>query len=140
MQHFLSCLLAVLMLCTPLLGSARADEPMPCASNYFHSARVTASASGGGTISMTFSAIGLDVCDRIGVTTYTIERQNDDGSWTTVAGPFGGATASGVVSYSFSRNYTVSANGTYRVAAVFTCAFGIGSEARRVVSNSVVVN
>lgn len=128
-----------LLLCLTLLGGACAEAVAPCASNYFTSAYITVSPTGSGSFSITFNAIGAMKCSTLGVSTYRVERQNDDGSWTSVTGNITGETGSGVFTYSFSRSYSGDAGETYRVVAVFIGADSTGSQAKLITSGSVSV-
>ena len=77
MKKFLSLMLVFTLMCPCLFAYALAETR---ASNYFSSYGTSMSAPGGGGINITFKAVGTDICNQIGVATYTVQRRDDDGS------------------------------------------------------------
>ena len=95
------------------------------------------SAAGGGGINITFRAVGTDICNQIGVATYTVQRREDNGNWTDVSGLLSGQTGSNVASYTFGRYFQGVAGETYRVKVTFVCVIGTGMESKTYTSGTV---
>ena len=137
MKNVLSILLVLAILCSCLCSFACAEEPETRASNYFSSYGTSMSAPGGGGINITFRAVGTDICNQIGVATYTVQKKNDAGNWEDVSGLLSGQTGSNVASYTFGRYFQGVAGETYRVKVTFVCVIGTGMESKSYTSGTV---
>jgi len=137
MKKVMSLLLTITLLCSGLFTCALAEEIIPRSSNYFTSYGTSMSAVGGGRIAITFRAVGTDICNQIGVASYSVERLDDDGNWERVSGLLSGQTGSNVASYSFGRYFQGVAGETYRVVVTFYCAIGDGCEFKAYTSGRV---
>ena len=114
MKKILSLILTLTLMCSVFVPSLTAAvEPRDSA--YFHSYGTTLAAEDDGIIRITFSATGLQINNSIGVATYFVERLDDDGNWESVTELLSGQTASGVFSYTYSRNFQGVPGETYRV-------------------------
>ena len=134
MKHALSIALVITLLCSCLFSSALAEAR---ASNYFSSYGTSMSTPGNGIIAITFKAVGTNICNQIGVATYTVERLDDDGNWENVSGALSGETGTNVVSYSFGRYFQGVSGETYRVQVTFLCCIGTGVETKSYTSGRV---
>ncbi len=94
-------------------------------SNYFASYGSALSDAGGHKLRVTFSTVGMGMCDELGVATYCVDKlvTLDDGTtfWADVSGTLSGSTGHNVGSYTFSILFQGVAGETYRVRATFTC-------------------
>lgn len=134
MKKILCLVLALTLLCSCLFSSALAETR---ASNYFASYGTSMSAPGSGRIAVTFKAVGVDICNQIGVANYFVERLEDDGSWERVSGVLSGQTGSNVASYSFGRYFQGVAGETYRVVVTFLCTINNSTECKAYTSGRV---
>ena len=134
MKHVLSIVLILTLLCSCVFSYAVADTR---ASNYFSSYGTSGSAIGGGQIYITFRAVGTDICNQIGVASYHVEKQLDDGRWESVSGLLSGQTGTNVASYTFGRYFQGVAGETYRIQVTFYCAIGNGSEHKSYTSGRI---
>ena len=134
MKKVLSLMLIFTLLCPCLFAYALAENR---ASNYFSSYGTSLSAPGGGRIGITFKAVGTDICNQIGVASYTVQKKNDAGEWVDVSGLLSGQTGSNVASYTFGRYFQGVAGETYRVKVTFCCTIGTSSEYKSYTSGTV---
>ena len=134
MKNVLSLLLLLTILCSCIFSSALAETR---ASNYFSSYGTTMSAPGSGAIAITFKAVGTDICNQIGVATYTVEKLNDAGEWVNVSGALSGQTGTNVASYTFGRYFQGVAGETYRIQVTFVSAIGTGMEFKSYTSGRI---
>ena len=134
MKNVLSILLVLSILCSCMFTYAFAETR---ASNYFSSYGTTMSAAGGGGINITFKAVGTGLCNQIGVASYTVQRQEDNGNWTDVSGLLSGQTGTNVASYTFGRYFQGVAGETYRIQVTFYCAIGTGCEFKSYTSGRI---
>ena len=134
MKKALSLMLIFTLLCPCLFASVLAETR---ASNYFSSYGTSMTAVGSGRIAITFRAVGTDICNQIGVATYTVQRREDNGNWTDVSGLLSGQTGSNVASYTFGRYFQGVAGETYRVKVTFLCVIGTGAETKSYTSGTV---
>lgn len=134
MKKFLSLMLVFTLMCPCLFAYALAETR---ASNYFSSYGTSMSAPGGGGINITFKAVGTDICNQLGVATYTVEKKNDDGEWVNVSGSLSGQTGSNVASYTFGRYFQGVAGETYRIQVTFVCSIGTGMEHKSYTSGKI---
>ena len=95
------------------------------------------SAPGNGLIGITFRAVGTDICNQIGVASYHVQKQLDDGGWEDVSGLLSGQTGTNVASYTFGRYFQGVAGETYRIQVTFYCAIGNGSEFKSYTSGRI---
>jgi hypothetical protein len=133
MKNLLSIALIITLLCTSLFSCALAENR---ASNYFSSYGTSMSAPGGGGINITFRAVGTDICNQIGVASYTVEKQTDEG-WVNVSGALSGQTGTNVASYTFGRYFQGVAGETYRIQVTFLCIIGTGYETKSYTSGRI---
>lgn len=134
MKHVLSIALILTLLCSCVFSYAVADTR---ASNYFSSYGTSGSAIGGGQIYITFRAVGTDICNQIGVASYHVEKQLDDGRWESVSGLLSGQTGTNVASYTFGRYFQGVAGETYRIQVTFTCIIGTSGETKSYTSGRI---
>ncbi len=125
-------LLAILSSC--LFSAALAETR---ASNYFTSYGTTIGTPGSGRLSITFKAVGTDICNQIGVANYMVQRREDNGNWTDVSGLLSGQTGSNVASYTFGRYFQGVAGETYRVKVTFLCVINNSSETKSYTSGRI---
>ena len=137
MKNVLSLLLVVTLLCSSLFSFVYAEENAARSSNYFISYGTSMSAPGGGGINITFKAVGTDICNQIGVASYTVQKKNDAGEWVDVSGLLSGQTGTNVASYTFGRYFQGVAGETYRVKVTFCCTIGTSSEYKSYTSGTV---
>lgn len=110
------------------------------ASNYFEYYGIRLSDQGNGRIKIVFSCGGTGVCDSLGVATYEVEKQNDNGGWEDVSGMLSGKTTSGASSYTFSKYFNGVEGETYRVKCTFTCIIGNSGETKPYTSGSITTD
>ena len=134
MKKALSLMLIFTLLCPCLFASVLAETR---ASNYFSSYGTSMTAVGSGRIAITFKAVGTDICNQIGVASYTVQRQEDNGNWTDVSGLLSGQTGTNVASYTFGRYFQGVAGETYRIQVTFYCSIGTGSEHKSYTSGRI---
>lgn len=134
MKNVLSLVLILTILCSCVFSYALAETR---ASNYFTSYGTTMSAPGSGRIAITFRAVGTDICNQIGVATYTVEKKNDDGEWVNVSGALSGQTGTNVASYTFGRYFQGVAGETYRIQVTFICCINNGVEHKSYTSGRI---
>ena len=137
MKNVMSLLLVIALLCSSLFSFVYAEENAARSSNYFTSYGTSLSAPGSGRIGITFKAVGTDICNQIGVATYTVQRRDDDGSWDDVSGLLSGQTGSNVASYTFGRYFQGVAGETYRVKVTFLCTINNSTETKSYTSGTV---
>ena len=136
MKKLISILVVVTLLATTMFSHALAEQQTRD-SAYFTSYGTSMSAAGGGGINITFKAVGTDICNQIGVATYTVQKKNDAGNWEDVSGLLSGQTGSNVASYTFGRYFQGVAGETYRVKVTFVCVIGTGMESKSYTSGTV---
>lgn len=129
-------LLVLTLLCSSLLSSVLAEENAARSSNYFTSYGTSMSAPGGGGINITFKAVGTGLCNQIGVASYTVEKETNEG-WVNVSGALSGQTGSNVASYTFGRFFQGVAGETYRIQVTFCCIINNSSEYKAYTSGSI---
>ena len=133
MKNVVSILLILTLLCSCIFSAALAETR---ASNYFSSYGTTMSAPGSGRIAITFRAVGTDICNQIGVASYTVEKQTDEG-WVNVSGSLSGQTGTNVASYTFGRYFQGVAGETYRIQVSFLCVINNTSEIKSYTSGRI---
>lgn len=134
MKNVLSIVLALTILCSCVFSYALAETR---ASNYFASYGTSMSAPGNGLIGITFRAVGTDICNQIGVASYTVQRQEDNGNWTDVSGLLSGQTGTNVASYTFGRYFQGVAGETYRIQVTFLCTINNSTETKSYTSGRI---
>lgn len=138
MKRIALLLLSLVLLFSFTAVSACAEEAIqPRDSAYFDSYGTTMSRQGNGTLKITFSTVGTGVCSQLGVATYSVQKQFEDGRWEDVTGLLSGQTGSGVVSYTFSRYFYGVAGETYRVQVTFISAINGGLETKSYTSGKI---
>lgn len=136
----LLCMALAMMLFLPLVSVSAENDIMPYGSNYFDSYGTTMSRQGNGVIKITFSTVGAGVCSQLGVATYLVEKELEDGRWESVSGLLNGETGSGVVSYTFSRYFYGVAKETYRIQVTFTSTLNGSTEYKTYTSGKITAN
>ena len=131
------CLLLVVFLLMPSLLSQA--EMMPMASNYFLTKNASLSNVGGGTISIRFNVVGVELSAQLGVSTYSVQRYVN-GSWSTVSSGLTGNIAYNTVSNTFTKTYNGTAGQTYRITCTFVCENSYGYVAQGYTSGSIVAS
>lgn len=139
MKNALSLLFVLTLLCSCVFTHVLAEETATRSSNYFTSYGTSMSAPGGGGINITFKAVGTGLCNQIGVASYHVERQNDEGNWENISDALSGQTGSNVASYTFGRYFQGVAGETYRIQVTFLCVIGSGAETKSYTSGSITV-
>ena len=134
MKNVVSILLILTLLCSCIFSAALAETR---ASNYFSSYGTTMSAPGNGGIAITFRAVGTDICNQIGVASYHVQKQLDDGGWEDVSGLLSGQTGTNVASYTFGRYFQGVAGETYRIQVTFICCINNGVEHKSYTSGRI---
>lgn len=137
MKKTLSIMLVLAMLCSCICSCALAEDTETRASNYFASYGTSLTAVGGGRIAVTFKAVGMGICNQIGVANYQVQRLTDEGRWEAVSGLLSGQTGSNVASYSFGRYFQGVAGETYRVVVTFLCTINNSTECKAYTSGRV---
>lgn len=122
-------LMLVVLLALSMFGTASAEDVVPYSSNYFHSYGTVMSKAGGGAILITFTTTAMGFCDQLGVASYTVEKETDEG-WVNVSGLLVGQCGSNVVDYSFARYFQGVKGETYRVNVTFIAVMGGGMESK----------
>ena len=136
MKKLISILVVVTLLATTMFSHALAEQQTRD-SAYFTSYGTSMSAAGGGGINITFKAVGTDICNQIGVASYTVQKKNDAGEWVDVSGLLSGQTGSNVASYTFGRYFQGVAGETYRIQVTFTCIIGTSGETKSYTSGRI---
>ena len=137
MKKALSTILVVTLLFSCMFSCVMAEEVSPRASDYFTSYGTSMTAVGSGRIAITFKAVGTDICNQIGVATYHVERQDDDGNWENVSGALSGQTGTNVASYTFGRYFQGVAGETYRIQVTFMCIINNSGETKSYTSGRI---
>ena len=137
MKKILSTILMLTLVCSLLVPSLSAAEIEPRDSRFFQDYGTTLAAEDDGIIRITFSATGLQINNSIGVATYQVEKLEDDGDWVNVTELLSGQTASGVFSYTYSRNFQGVPGETYRVQVTFVCSRNDGMESKAYTSGRI---
>lgn len=139
MKRYLALILVIITLIC--IGSiAMADEENTRASNYFNSYGITLSKPGSNKINITFSCTAVGTASQIGVSTYSVQRYDeDDGSWTAVTGLLNGSYSYNASSHSFAKTFQGVAGEKYRVKCTFTCSKNGTFESKSYTSRSVTL-
>lgn len=139
MKRYLALILVIITLIC--IGSiAMADEDNTRASNYFNSYGITLSKPGSNKINITFSCTAVGTASQIGVSTYSVQRYDeDDGSWTAVTGLLNGSYSYNASSHSFAKTFQGVAGEKYRVKCTFACVKNGTMESKSYTSRSVTL-
>ena len=137
MTKILSTVLILTLMCSCLFSYSLAEGASTRASDYFTSYGTTMSAVGNGVIGITFKAVGTDICNQIGVASYSVDRLDDDGNWENVSGLLSGQTGTNVASYTFGRYFQGVAGETYRIQVTFCCTINNSSEYKSYTSGRI---
>ena len=139
MKRYLALILVIITLIC--IGSiAMADEDNTRASNYFNSYGITLSKPGSNKINITFSCTAVGTASQIGVSTYAVQRYDeDDGSWTAVTGWLNGSYSYNASSHSFAKTFQGVAGEKYRVKCTFLCTKNGTTETKSYTSRSVTL-
>lgn len=139
MKRYLALILVIITLIC--IGSiAMADEDNTRASNYFNSYGITLSKPGSNKINITFSCTAVGTASQIGVSTYRIQRYEEDNAyWVDVSGPHNGSYSYNASSHSFAKTFQGVAGEKYRVKCTFTCSKDGTFESKSYTSRSVTL-
>ena len=137
MTRFIALLMAMMILCPCFAVVSHAEDSAPYASAFFTSYGTTLSKEGNGRIKIIFSATGTNICNKIGVASYTVERLDDYGNWVNVSGLLNGSTGTNLNTYTFSRYFNGVRGETYRVQVVFTCIINNDGETQNYTSGMI---
>lgn len=137
MKRF-SCALLALVLLFSTMCIASADGGITTfASSYFDSYSVYVSSPSSGKAKFTFNVTATETANTLGVASYSIQKKNSDGSYSTVYTDPTDHFGSGVVSYTYSKTYSGTSGSTYRAVVKFYCKIGSGSATATLTSVSV---
>ena len=139
MKRYLALILVIITLIC--IGSiAMADEDDTRASNYFNSYGITLSKPGSNRINITFSCTAVGTASQIGVSSYYVQRYDeDDAHWYTVSGPYSGSYSYNASSHSFAKTFQGVAGEKYRVKCTFLCVKDGTAESKSYTSRSVTL-
>lgn len=137
MKRFATLLLTLIMLMTCMLPCAQAENAAPRSSNFFTSYGTTLSKEGNGRIKIVFSTTGTCVCNQLGVATYHVEKQNENGKWENVSDTLYGSMGTNITNYTFSRYFNGVAGETYRVKVNFICVINNACETQAYTSGII---
>ena len=137
MKKLLCVLLIAALLCPVLTASAA--EIQPYASSYFMSYGVVIARTGEGKLVISFTVVGKEKSDVIGVSNYRIQKKVD-GVWTYVTSSLPGSLAYDAYNHAFSKNYTGTAGEQYRVYCQFVCVNSAGTGTQTLYSSSITAN
>lgn len=140
MKKMLSFALIMMLLFTTLCATASAESgPSSRASNYFHSYGVNMGDAGNGKLSLTFHCVGLGICTQLGVASYTVQKETDEG-WMDVSGLLDGQVGTNCASYTFGRYFYGVSGETYRVTVTFICILNGNGETKTYTSSSITMD
>ena len=137
MKRFVALILVVL---TAMLfaNAAFAETDNSRASEYFSGYGITLSKPGSNKINITFSCTAVGTVSQIGVSTYAVQRYDeDDGSWTAITGWLNGSYSYNASSHSFAKTFQGVAGEKYRVKCTFLCVKNGTAESKSYTSRSV---
>ena len=139
MKRFMACILAiVVLLCFASFAVAESNSTRD--SNYFQSYGISLSKPGSNKINITFSCAAVGTASQIGVSTYRIQRyEEDDAYWVDVSGPHNGSYSYNASSHSFAKTFQGVAGEKYRVKCTFTCSKDGTFESKSYTSRSVTL-
>lgn len=139
MKRFMACILAIVaLLCFASFAVAESNSTRD--SNYFQSYGITLSKPGSNKINITFSCTAVGTASQIGVSTYSVQRYDeDDGSWTAVTGLLNGSYSYNASSHSFAKTFQGVAGEKYRVKCTFLCVKNGTAESKSYTSRSVTL-
>ena len=139
MKRFMACILAiVVLLCFASFAVAESNSTRD--SNYFQSYGISLSKPGSNKINITFSCAAVGTASQIGVSTYAVQRYDeDDGSWTAVTGWLNGSYSYNASSHSFAKTFQGVAGEKYRVKCTFLCTKNGTTETKSYTSRSVTL-
>lgn len=142
MRKSVSLILAFVMLMITVSAPAYAAVPQTdeiTASNYFTCYGTNISRQGGGTLFITFSTVGVGLCDVLGVATFRIECWDENGEhWYAITADIPGETGTNVATYNFSRYFYGTTGRKYRVCVTFVCVKNNGVEHKPYSSPAIV--
>ena len=138
MKRFMACILAiVVLLCFASFAVAESNSTRD--SNYFQSYGISLSKPGSNKINITFSCAAVGTASQIGVSTYFVQRYDDDGYWDVVSGPHNGSYSYNASSHSFAKTFQGVAGEKYRVKCTFLCTKNGTTETKSYTSRSVTL-
>ena len=132
----LLCVLLIAALLIPMF-SASAVEIQPMSSSYFMSYGVVLGRTDGGKINITFTVVGHEKSDVIGVSGYKVQKKVN-GSWTDATNTLAGSLAYDAYNHAFSRSYAGTPGVEYRVYCTFVCANSLGTASQAFYSASII--
>ena len=125
MKKRLPALLLCLLIIATYLSPAYAANPTPdspASSEYFVSYGTGLSQYGNGKIFITFSTVGMGLCDVLGVASFRAQCWDENAEhWYDVTSDIPGETGTNVGSYTFSRIFNGVSGRLYRLKVTFIC-------------------
>lgn len=140
MKKTLSIALVIMLVCTSLFTGACAESPLARSSNCFHVYGTSMRDNGGGVLSITFHCVGMGVCSQLGVASFSVQRQDDDGNWVDITGILEGEVGTNVASYTFGRYFDGIPGETYRLCVTFVGTLNGVMEHKYHISDSITVD
>ncbi len=137
MKRFYCFLLTLVMLCASVCIASAEGGITPYASSYFNSYTINVSSPSAGKAKFVFNVTATETANTLGITTYSIQKKNSDGSYSTVYTDDVDHLASNTVSYTYSKTYSGTSGSTYRAVVKFYCKIGSGSATATLTSVSV---
>lgn len=131
-------LISVLLIVALMLPAfaAFAIEITPMASSYFMSYGVPLGRTDGGKINISFTVVGKEKSDVIGVSGYKVQKKVN-GAWTDATSTLPGSLAYDSYNHAFSKSYTGTPGVEYRVYCTFVCVNSNGTGTQPYYSSSI---
>jgi hypothetical protein len=117
--------------------AASAIEITPMSSSYFMSYGVVLGRMDDGKINISFTVVGQERSDVIGVSSYKVQKKVN-GSWTDATSSQPGSLAYDSYNHAFVRYYSGTPGVEYRVYCVFVCVNSVGTGTQGFYSGSVI--
>ena len=112
MKRFSCFLLTLVMLCASVCIASAEGGITPYASSYFNSYTINVSSPSAGKAKFVFNVTATETANTLGITTYSIQKKNSDGSYSTVYTDDVDHLASNTVSYTYSKTYSGTSGST----------------------------
>ena len=139
MKRYLAMVLVlILALCIGVVAVAEENDTR--ASDYFSGYGITLSKPGSARINITFSCSAVGTASQIGVSTYAVQRYDEDnGSWTAVTGWLNGSYSYNASSHSFAKTFQGVNGEKYRVKCTFLCVKDGTAESKSYTSRTITL-
>lgn len=137
MKRIMALMLTVMMmLCFGAVASAESASTRD--SDYYTSYGISLNATGSGKLNITFSCSSVGTASQLGVSAYNVYRYNEDNeTWTHVAGPLNGSSSYNTSSHSFAKTFQGVPGEYYYVSCTFFCVKNGTSENKNYTSRSI---